>query len=434
MRDLLVFGVMFILIPLGVRNITAAFLLWSWTGLVALNTFVYGFMSSVPFVQVFAIITLGLLLRGKNVDVRKFNPDTTTILFLILAFHAVLCASFAYPGISTNWFVATTLLKTLLFCVLMPLILTTRLRIYALVVLIATAIGFYSSVEGLRFLNSGGSHHIQSIANLGDNNHTALAFVMALPLLWYLFQYSEKKIIKFGFASAFFLTCLAVIASNSRGGMLCMVAVAIWIVLKSRRKFIGAVLVIASGVAVVQLAPESWFTRMDTISTAAETDGSFQGRLNAWKRSSAIALENPIFGGGFRAVQTPSIFEIYKGKDGLLGFVDTPPATYAAAAHSIYFESMGDMGFIGFFIFMGCLLNAFLIRMRLKNLIKDNPKGLGWASDLSDSIAGSLVAYMVGGAAVSMAYFELAYVLMMLMAVLEMYVRRNLPGKARKLV
>ena len=426
MRDLLILGVMFILIPLSLRSVVAAYLLWSWTSLIALNTFVYGFMASVPYVQVFATITLVLLLRGKNTEIKKFDFDPTVILFLVLAFHALCSALFAYPGVTQNWFVVTTLFKTLLFCILMPMFLTSRLRIHALVVLAATAIGFYSVIEGLKFLASGGAHRIQSIANLGDNNHTALAFVMVLPLLWYLFQYSEKRLVRFGFASAFFLTCLAVIASNSRGGLLCMVAVAIWIILKSRRKLMGAIFVVIAGFTVLQLASDTWFARMETISTAGETDVSFLGRVIAWKRASAIALSNPVYGGGFRSVQAPSVYEIYKEKEGILGFIQTPQAHYPAAAHSIYFESMGDMGFVGFFIFLACLINVFLNRIKIKKITKSNPAKLAWASDLSDSLAGCMVAYMVGGAAVSMAYFELAYVLMMLMAVLHIVISKEI--------
>ena len=426
MRDWMIFCVMIIFIHLSIRNVVAAYLLWSWTSLAALVTFVYGFMASVPIVQLFAIITLLHLLRGKNDNLRQFTHNKTTILYIIYSIHAIASATVAYDVVTNNWFICNTFLKSLLFCILMPMFFTTRLRIHSFVVLSALAISFYASVEGLKFLNSGGSHHIQGIANFGDNNHTALVFVMGLPLMWYLFQYSSNKLARIGFASAIFLTVLAVIATGSRGGLVCMCGISIWIVMKSRRKIVGAIFVILAGVAVVQLAPPSWFNRMDTISTASESDTSFRGRLAAWKRSSAIALENPVFGGGFHAVQAASIFEKFRYQQGLLGSVDAPVPNYPAAAHSIYFEVMGDTGFVGLSIFLACLFNTFITRIQIKSLSRLQKNRFMWASDLSDSIAGCLVAYMIGGAAVSMAYFEMTYTLMMLMAVLKIHIEHEL--------
>ena len=429
MRDLMVLGAMFFLVPLSLRNVTVAYLLWGWTSLIALPKFVYGFMASVPFVQLFAIITLVLILRGKNINVKKFTPNGNVILLTIFAVHGLLSATFAFAGLPVNWEVYTTLVKVLLFCVFMHMFLVSRLRIHIFLILVTTAIGFYSVTEGLKFLSSGGAHNVQGAGNFGDNNHTALAFVMALPLLWYLFQYSKGKLARIGFASAFLLTCLAVMATNSRGGFLAMASVAIWIIARSRRKFVGTLLVIAAATVVLQLAPTKWFNRMDTISTAADMDTSFQGRLVAWKRASAIALDNPIFGGGFRSVQAPVVFEKYRDKQGFLGFIETLVPTYPAAAHSIYFESLSDIGFLGFSIFITILFSAFYNRRRILQLTKSGGKELVWVSDLADSISGSIFAYLIGGAAVSMAYFEFTYVLVTLMAVLHLYAANAVVNK-----
>jgi probable O-glycosylation ligase (exosortase A-associated) len=426
----MVFGAMFFLLPLSLRNATVAYLLWGWTSLIALPMFVYGFMASVPFVQIFAIITLVLLLRGKNINVKKFTPHENIFLLFIFAAQALLSATFSYSGLTVNWEVCTTLLKVLLFCIFMHMFLFNRLRIHIFLVLLTTAIAFYSVTEGLKFLKSGGAHNVQGAANLGDNNHTALAFVMVLPLIWYLFQYSKSKLARLGFASAFLFTCLAVMATNSRGGFLAMAGVAVWIIARSRRKFVGVIFVIAAATLVLQLAPAKWFNRMDTISTAVDVDTSFQGRLIAWKRASAIALDNPVLGGGFRSVQAPVLFDKYRDSEGFLGFIDTPRASYPTAAHSIYFEALSDIGFLGFIIFISIIVSAFVNRRRIKKFINSDNANLIWASDLADSIGGSLFAYLIGGAAVSMAYFEFTYVLVTLMSVIYLFVANEVKSKA----
>ena len=50
---------------------------------------------------------------------------------------------------------------------------------------------------------------------------------------------------------------------------------------------------------------------------------------------------------------------------------------------------------------------------------------LTWASDLSDMLAGSLIVYIIGGALLSAAYFDLPYMIIMLMEVLKQQVLRE---------
>ncbi|MBK7416226.1 MAG: hypothetical protein IPJ38_15105 [Dechloromonas sp.] len=56
---------------------------------------------------------------------------------------------------------------------------------------------------------------------------------------------------------------------------------------------------------------------MDTIQTA-DQDASFLGRVEAWQISSAIALANPVLGGGFHALETPVVWGMFRGNTGLL--------------------------------------------------------------------------------------------------------------------
>jgi probable O-glycosylation ligase (exosortase A-associated) len=248
-----------------------------------------------------------------------------------------------------------------------------------------------------------------------------MVLVMVLPLVFYLYQYSVKKIVKLGFISVFVVVCLAVIATNSRGGLLSLMIMALWIILKSKQKIRGVLAMTAVALLMLQLAPERWFHRMDTIQTADE-DASFMGRVTAWKRASAIAMENPVFGGGLHAGQAQSIFEHFRYKEGLLGFVTTPNVGYAAASHSIYFEVLGDLGFVGLFLFLACLANAFITLAEIRKMVKIRGPSAEWALDLANMLTASLAAFVVGGAALSAAYFELPYFIIMLLEVVKLNV------------
>lgn len=423
MRDIAVFLVMLVFVPLALRNTFAAYLLWGWTGLVALNYYLYGFMVPMPFAQTFALITLGSLLLIKDPERVPFAPNRTQTLLLVFWAHCLLSAVFAYPDLFDNWTDFSNLSKTLIFCAVMPIIVTSRLRIHAVVLMVALALAFHGALDGLKFLVSAGAHTARGIPKFGDNNLFALVLVMVLPLIYYLYQYSALRWVRLSFAAGALLTVLAIIATSSRGGFAGLAAVAVFIILQSRRKFTGILAVVVVGVMILQLAPESWRERMDTIQSAEE-DSSFMGRVAAWKVSSAVALSNPGLGGGFRVIENTSTWVRFKGDPGLLGFVDTPEIPGFKAAHSIWFQVMGDGGFVGLALFVALLFNAFLTRREIRKIsAKDGTKK--WATDLADIIGASLFAFMVSGSLLSAAYSETLYILLMLMEVIKLHLQRD---------
>ncbi len=425
MRDLMMLGAMLFLIPLSLRSTYAAYLLWGWAGLLAVHSYLYGFMGKVPLVQIFALITLTLFLIGKDKEKVVYPQNGTTILLVLFSIHSVFAAAFAYPWLARNWELCIDLLKTALFCLLMPLVITKRYRLYAILVVVAIGISFHGLIDGLKFVASGGVHKAVGIQKLGDNNHMAMVLIMILPILAYLFQYAKYKVIKLAFGSVFFVTCLAVIATGSRGGLITLVAMGAWLLILSRRKILFATIAAMIALTIIVAAPDSWSERMSTIQVA-DQDSSFMGRVIAWKRASAIALQHPVLGGGFHAGQDPQLFLQFNGQEGLLGFFETATGAYPAATHSIYFEVMGDLGFLGFFLFLALMLSPFVIRSRIRGVARQIGPAANWANDCADMIAASMVAYLVGGAALSAAYFELPYIMVMLMQVLLLVLRHEI--------
>lgn len=417
MRDLVVFLFFLSILPLALSNAFVAFLLWTWAGLVAINSYLYGFMAAIPMVQIFAVVTLALVMIPSMRVGMVYRSSGVVIIFLLIVIHGLFSATFAYPGLPHNWIIYTNMVKTILLCMFMPFFITNRHRVNIYVMLVAGAVCFHGLLDGLKFIASGGGHNAYGIPKFGDNNHYALVLLMTVPLLLYVFRYASAKIVKLAALGAFFLTFFAVLATDSRGALLTLMAMGLWLILLSKHKIMGLVIAAVLVTLTMQFAPAEWFDRMDTIKTADE-DRSFMGRVTAWKRASAIALENPVLGGGFHAGQGVSIYEQFRYKQGLLGFVDTPDTGYAAATHSIYFEVMGDLGFVGFLLFMAALASVFYNRRRILRRVSADPARLEWAGDLANFIAAGMVAYMVGGAALSAAYFELPYYLIMLMQVL----------------
>ena len=107
-------------------------------------------------------------------------------------------------------------------------------------------------------------------------------------------------------------------------------------------------------------------------------------------------------------------------------FTSTPtnPEDYHDA-HSIYFEVLGEQGFIGLFLFLGLGWLAF----RKANSIRARTRGspdLQWAFDLVTMVQVCLVGYVVAGAFVGLAYFDLYYHLLANIVLTNILVERQL--------
>jgi probable O-glycosylation ligase (exosortase A-associated) len=425
-------GAMMIIVPLALRNAFAAYLVWGWTAVIVVPYYMYGFMGDLRYNFFFALVTLGLLVLGKVQDKGTFTLNRTSALIIVFVLHGSMCALLAPEGVLNNVSIYIDLLKSITFCLVMFFLVNSRLRLHAMLVVIALGLGFHGFVEGMKTLVTAGGHKVTGLpgSKMTDNNHLGVAIVMALPILLYLFQYSKLRIVRYGFLGALLATALAVVGSNSRGAFLAMAAFGAVLVVTSRRKVLASVLVSFGAALVLAFSPASWFERIETIGSAGE-DQSFMGRVEAWNVSTAVALKNPIFGTGFHGGQSYPVWHSIRPTDGLLSALAPPVLRESPrAAHSIYFEVLADLGFVGFFLFLALLFNAFRTAWEVRRLAKARGASMLWARDMAEALGLSCMVYAVGGAGVSLAYFEMFYVVIVLLEVLRQCVLKELKQPA----
>ncbi|MBA4211870.1 MAG: putative O-glycosylation ligase, exosortase A system-associated [Polaromonas sp.] len=435
MRDLMFATLMLLAIPLAIARPINAYYLWGWTAVLIPTSYFYGFMSSARLNFVFAVLTLALVALGR-VKWSDYQPNRVTWLYLLFFGHATLVFLLGYEGNPDNARYYELLLKSLVFCLLMPLFINSRLRIHVMLLVIVLGLGLHGVVNGLKTLASAGGHNMTGPAGtmLFDRNHLSTALALVLPIIYYLYLYTANKLVRLAFLGAFAVVALAIMGGGSRGGFIALSVVGVWLIMTSRHRLWTLLFVGFLGIALYYFGAELWTDRLSTIQEAG-VDESFVGRMVAWKVSSAIALSHPFFGAGFHAVQVNEIWDIFKTSPGLLGFLDLPVPTFSAkAAHSIYFEVMGDMGFVGFFLFIAILLQAIHSRFAIKRMVKElGGSGHLWARDMADMLMLSVIAYMAGGAAVSLGYLEVTYMVIMLMELLRLQVAREVAANSRSL-
>jgi probable O-glycosylation ligase (exosortase A-associated) len=103
-------------------------------------------------------------------------------------------------------------------------------------------------------------------------------------------------------------------------------------------------------------------------------------------------------------------FDIYNAQN-FLRYSPNPDAIHAA--HSIYFQILGEHGWIGLFIY---LLLWWFVWLSAGHLRKEGRKReeTRWLSDLGAMCQVSLAGFAVGGTFLSLAYFDLTYNVMVL--------------------
>lgn len=256
------------------------------------------------------------------------------------------------------------------------------------------------------FAGDGERHYIASGGFLGDGNDFALSVNVAIPFCLFLMLESQGRARKFFFAAILIVLISAVVATQSRGGILALSSVGFYYWLKSDRKILGL-----AGIAVVILfvfviAPPQFFNRMESLTnTGDEMEGSAQGRILAWKAAMKMAIDHPLLGVGAGHFAVKYGAE-YKHEE--YGLNEIPWQT----AHSSYFLVLGDLGFPGIIFLLGIIIsNLTATRRTLRRVVPQSTNSENTCRNLVVASNAGLIAFMVGGAFLSGAYYPHLYVL-----------------------
>lgn len=404
MRDLLVSAVILGSLPFILRRPWIGILVWCWLSYMNPHRLAYGFAYTAPFALIVALTTLvGLLFSNEE---KKIPWTRETKVLAVLIFWMLVTTSFALVP-TEAWPQFEKVIKIQLMTFVTLILINNRQRLDAMIWMIALSIGFYGIKGGLFTIAKGGVYHVQGPEGtfIGGNNELGLAMIMTIPLMRYLQLVSKRIWVRNGLSAAMFLTAIAAIGTQSRGALLAASAMGLMLWWKSRNKFFTGLLVIAAVVTIAMFMPEAWYERMSTIKTY-DQDESALGRINAWRFAWNLAMDRPLVGGGFETFQ-PWLFGIY-----------APEPDRVHDVHSIYFEMLGEQGFVGLFLFvlLGVLTWRTATRIRKVVALSTDIKSL---SDLAAMLQVSLIGYAVGGAFLGLAYFDFPYHIMASVVILS---------------
>jgi putative inorganic carbon (HCO3(-)) transporter len=415
MRDIVITLIVFGSLLFALRRPYIGVLMWCWISVMNPHRLAYGFAYNFPFAAIIAGVTLIGLVATKDPKKLPLTPIILT-LFAFTGWMVVTTIFAMYPELSL--IMLNRVYKTMLMATVLVMLIKTREQIRMLIWVLAGSIAYYGMKGGVFTILSGGHSIVWGPEGsyIEGNNEVALAFITIIPIMAYLYMTEANKWVKRGLAAGMVLCGFAALGSYSRGALVGIAAMLLFLWLKSPKKAVmGVVLILLVPVAVVFM-PDKWTARMETINTYQE-DSSAMGRINAWYMAFNLAKDRPLVGGGYE-IWNGTVFKLY-----------APDPNDAHAAHSIYFQAMGEHGFVGLGLY---LLLAFLTFKKAMWIVRNTKKrdDLKWASQLATMIQVSLIGFGVGGAFLSLLYYDVPYYLMGLIVVVGEIVETQLKQEA----
>lgn len=402
MRDAILFLALLAIIPYAFKRPVVGALAYAVVSLMNPHRLTYGPAYSFPFAMVLCVITLASFMLSK--EQKKLPMTAPVIILCIFCIWMTTTAFFALEP-EIVWIEWNRVMKTMLMILVTMMLVRTVTDVKMLATMVALSLGFWGFKGGLYTIMSGGSSGMlgPSGSYITDNNTMALSLVTTVPLLVYLVSEAPNKWLKRGAIALATLTALGALGSYSRGALLGAIAMSAFLWLKSHNKAKIGVMILMLAPLVYLLMPDQWTDRMHSIDNYQE-DGSAMGRINAWHFAMNIASNYPL-GGGF-LVFTPRLFRIY-----------APEPEAFHVAHSIYFQVLGEHGYVGLALFLLLLLSGWRTGAQVIRHCKDKPE-LAWAATLARMCQVSMIGYMTAGAFLSLAYYDLLYYILAIMVLL----------------
>jgi putative inorganic carbon (hco3(-)) transporter len=416
MRDLVLSLLVVGSIVWGLISPRVAVLALTWICFQRPQDFSWGLLSNLPLFQVaLACTLLSTIVRG------EFRPRANSVLVLqlLLLSWITLSTVFAFrPEIA--WTFYGMFVPSL---IMMPFVLVATIRDLELLkytMLVAVgAVAINGAKVGLALTLSGGAHITTQISGfVGDNNTfgliLCLVVIMAMGLRRAL---PDRWWIRYGLYGIAVGNLVCILFTKSRGALLTILVIStIYAVTgkKPVRNLLIGVIVAALFYAVV---PAEYFDRMGTLKNVS-ADESAMGRVENWGLAWKEAVENPIFGVG------PDNHITYHKVAGV--------QVHLRVAHSVYFQTLGELGFPGLVLYLALCLTSFGLAYstwRRMNAVVVKHPDLVWVQDISFSIMCGLLGYFFGSAFLNVLYIEFPWFVMCMAGLLWPLTVRELKAR-----
>lgn len=410
LRDLAVFAFVAVLVVMTLRRPVFGVLGWVLFGVMNPHRLTWGPAFDFQFSQVIALATLGSVLVSR--EHKQAKGGMPAVLLAVLLAWAVLNAWLGFnPPRSFEYL--DRVFKTFLFVWLILLLMHTRQHVHWLLGTLVFSLAYYGAKGGLFVIRNAGQFRVNGPQGsmIEGNNELAVGLIVAIPLIYYLSLQVPKRWQRWSLWGCLALCGMSVIGSYSRGAMLAIAGMSAFLWWRSTTKGVLAAALLALVFVAIPFMPEEWSARMSTIK-AHDEDASASFRLVAWEAAYNLAVDRFPLGGGFE-YETPAVAQRY-----------SPMPNLVMVPHSVYFQNLGALGFIGLGIWLAFWLGVWWQCRWLRQNAK-RPEHL-WAGQLGSMVQVSIIGYAIGGTFLNLGYWDGVYYVYCAVAVSLHVVRREI--------
>lgn len=316
--------------------------------------------------------------------------------------------------------------KTLMFSAFLPLVIRSRVQIDALVQVYILSLAANLLPYGAKIFLSGGGYGRElglagGNSGLGEGATLSAVAVVTIPLAFFLRKHSQLVPKNFLFRLAYLgivvVSLFTCVGTFQRTGLIGLLVLAAVMIAKSRHKLLVGCLVAVVGGVIAYYSSDAYNARISTIG-AYQQDGSAMTRILVWKWTLHYVVTNPL-GGGFNMYVINHI-EHAPDEGHPEGSIE-----FGRAFHSIYFEVLGEHGWIGLGLFLTMLIGAQVALQRTGRKLKEFPEH-AWCRDLAAALQISLAILMCCGAFIGIAFQPMIHYILAMSVSVAAYATRVL--------
>jgi len=183
---------------------------------------------------------------------------------------------------------------------------------------------------------------------------------------------------------------ISIVASSSRGGLVGLAAVALWLLVKSRYKVRGLTATVVLAASVYYLLPQAQIQRLQDMGD----DATSISRTALWDHGLKMMSDYPLLGIGYKNWLT--YHQLHYG--------------LRLLPHNIFIEAGSELGYVGLLTFLVLIGVTLLINYRTRKLMKRCGENGRFIFEMSHGLDAALIGYLACGFFVTVLYYPFFWI------------------------
>jgi len=311
--------------------------------------------------RVMALLTI-VMVFAKGVKFRFPRPSRWSLIF-----YGATVASVPLAFWVSNAFAnIQQFAKTIILSLLLVALASTPRRIRTVLLLFSVLVTYLSATSLVQYFQGNfqfrmGVDRAVGLTNASNNPDTlGLTIVTAIPLMFLFTLKTNPSRLRWLMRGLVVMNLWALMLTGSRGTVLAMVLTLALTALVCKKRMLVIPLAAGLCIAIWAVLPTQYKDRYASVGNLKD-DASYQNRLLSWQGGWHMFLDHPLTGVGIGN---------YTAANGAK-YWPAPRKVYLNA-HSIYFQTIGELGLVGVFAFSGFLVVLFRTNGELRRSTQAN--------------------------------------------------------------